>query len=171
MSTVNVRRAALTDVPALAVLFQQEAECQQSLAESFTLEPRADWPCYVTDRLHRRNGAILVAEIDRMPVGFADIRLIQRGHVPAQRRFPLFRKAPEPVVRSRLAGCIDDLYVEPRLRRQGIATQLVEGAFRWFAERDVRQVEGAIWTGNALSQEFFRNLGFRVSRILMTRDI
>jgi ribosomal protein S18 acetylase RimI-like enzyme len=184
---VSVRPAVLQGTPALAALFRREAEYQRTITKDFELEPGADWSAYVAMKIQRPNGTVLIAECknatsELVPIGFIDIRIVQRHGAQTGQRSKsatnwrcLLRKTPvrasNPVVRPRSTGFIDDIFVEPDFRRQGVATQLLQGALKWFVQQGVSQVEAAIWSSNQASQDFFCKFGFAPARILMQKDI
>src|SRR5687768_18602563 len=59
------------------------------------------------------------------------------------------------------AGFISDLALDPRARRQGAATKLVEAAVAWFRERKLARV--MLWTStkNDPARQLFERAGFR----------
>ena len=172
---MRIRSATISDLPSLIELFRAELECQESLAQWFRLTARPDWGAYVSARLNRTDGAVLVAEEDGALLGFVDIRILQRAagsKRSALRALIRFRKKPAPpLIEPMASGFLEDIYVDPKQRRRGIAKELVEHAFEWFRARKIQHVEAAIWARNEASLSLARGLGFQTARIHVRRDV
>ena len=69
------------------------------------------------------------------------------------------------------AGFISDLALDPRARRQGAGTKLVDAAIAWFRERKLARV--MLWTStqNDPARQLFERAGFRSTMTEMTRDL
>jgi GNAT superfamily N-acetyltransferase len=68
------------------------------------------------------------------------------------------------------AGFVHDVVVDESVRRQGIATRLVEEAAAWLEAHGAPRV--MLWTAerNPSAQRLFERLGFRRTMIEMTRE-
>ena len=62
---------------------------------------------------------------------------------------------------------VEDLFVDPACRRQGIATALVERAKALGAERDCARLELNVWAFNEPAIAFYRRCGLTVQRQVM----
>jgi len=69
------------------------------------------------------------------------------------------------------AGFVHDVVVDESVRRQGVATRLVESACRWLSEHGAPRV--LLWSAapNAAAQALFERMGFRRTMIEMTREL
>jgi GNAT superfamily N-acetyltransferase len=69
------------------------------------------------------------------------------------------------------AGFIHDVVVEPRGRRLGVATALLEAAIVWCRVRGMPRV--VLWAADANSdaQRLFSHMGFRRTMVEMTREL
>ena len=115
-----IRPATPKDLPQLADLVRREA----------------DWVRTVSAKLRRSDTQILVAEQDDHLVGFINVRVVQRGQRATDgwlkrmvRR--LLRPSgaePDSILQPMRFGFIEDVYVAPALRNQGIATALFRKA-------------------------------------------
>jgi ribosomal protein S18 acetylase RimI-like enzyme len=67
-------------------------------------------------------------------------------------------------------GFIHDVYVDEKVRRQGIGEGLVRAAIEWVHSRRMAQV--VLWSksGNDSAQRMFLKLGFRGTMVEMTLD-
>ncbi|MCP5150050.1 MAG: GNAT family N-acetyltransferase [Ectothiorhodospiraceae bacterium] len=95
------------------------------------------------------DGAILVAEVDRVVVGFvaAFVQAEDEGDAhlePSARRW----------------GWIGDLYVEPRMRRRGIAAALLDAAERHFAAHGLTRVKLAFVARNVAARDVYVRRGY-----------
>jgi ribosomal protein S18 acetylase RimI-like enzyme len=66
-----------------------------------------------------------------------------------------------PVILPYRDGLIDNAYVRPARRRQGIGTHLCRMLFAWFAEQDVHEVRIHYQVSNREALRFWERLGFR----------
>jgi len=68
------------------------------------------------------------------------------------------------------AGFIHDVVVDPRARRAGVATRLMERASGWLEGRGAPRV--MLWTAdkNTEARQLFERLGFRSTMVEMTRE-
>ena len=65
-----------------------------------------------------------------------------------------------PILEETERAEITDLGVRPALRRQGIATRLVEAAHAWVRDRGVSRIEIQVAHANREGQAFWRAHGF-----------
>ena len=110
---------------------------------------------YLVSQLDDKDSVIFVAELDGKVVGYCYC-VIE----------PLSWKELRDV-----AGFISDLALDPRARRLGAGTQLVDAAIGWFRERKLARA--MLWTSthNDPAQQLFRRAGFRPTMIEMTLDL
>ena len=176
---VEIRQATQKDLPQLARLVRREFEYQVTIDPCFQLNPEADWKEYVSARLRRSNAEILVAEKDGALVGYIDVRVIQHGlNGTGGRLKAALRKVVRPlrkgtgsIVQPRRFGFTEDIYVDPSVRGQLVATKLKESSFRWFKKRNVGEIEGLIAIGNEASRNLNRKLGFETVRVLVRKRL
>ncbi|MFI5371478.1 MAG: GNAT family N-acetyltransferase [Candidatus Eisenbacteria bacterium] len=67
-------------------------------------------------------------------------------------------------------GYIHDLYVDERVRRQGVGRELLRAAIAWIHSRGMTQVVLSSKSGNDSAQRLFAGFGFRRTMIEMTLD-
>jgi ribosomal protein S18 acetylase RimI-like enzyme len=66
-----------------------------------------------------------------------------------------------PVILPRRDGLVDNAYVHPRWRGQGIGTRLCRMMLDWFAEQDVEEVRIHYQVSNQEALRFWERFGFR----------
>ena len=125
--TIVIRIAPRQDLPQLGDLVRQEVEYQQTLACSFELIPQVDWAGYIPSRLEHAGTEFLGAEEDNELIGYIQVRLTQ---VEPRSLMDRLRAAVCRILRRRQrqagrVGIIEDIYVVPSKRQQGVATKLL----------------------------------------------
>jgi ribosomal protein S18 acetylase RimI-like enzyme len=110
---------------------------------------------FLGTQLHEAEVVILVAEREGVVVGYAYAALEPHN-------WKELREA---------AGFVHDVVVDESVRRQGVATRLVESACRWLGEHGAPRV--LLWSAapNAAAQALFERMGFRRTMIEMTREL
>lgn len=137
MANVQVRRATEADVDAIAPLFDRyrqfyEQPANPALAHEF-----------IQARLTRAESVILVAEGDGQVVGFTQL-------------FPSFSS-----VRAARAWILNDLYVLPVARRQGVARALLHAAAEHGRQTGAARLELETDHDNRSAQALYRHLGWQ----------
>lgn len=89
----------------------------------------------------------------------ADVLVFDVGGIPEGLCIVRIDRAP-PILEETERAEITDLGVRPALRRQGIATRLVEEAEIWVRDRGVSRLEIQVAHGNVEGQAFWRARGF-----------
>jgi GNAT superfamily N-acetyltransferase len=138
-----------------------------------------DWTGYVAARLRRSNAGILVAEDDGDLVGYIDIRVVRPGASSTRGRLKAvlrtladsFGRECPSIISPRQRGVIDDIYVVPALRCQGVGTGLLQASLQWFEQQDVSDIEAAIAVGNGASQNYFGKAGFEPVAVLVRKAL
>ncbi len=64
-------------------------------------------------------------------------------------------------------GYVGGLYVSPKIRKQGVATGIVDSLLRWLKEKDITIVETYVDTRNAASLKVLEKSGFAKWQHLM----
>jgi ribosomal protein S18 acetylase RimI-like enzyme len=136
---VAVREAGPGDVEAVAPLFDAyrqfyEREADLELARTF-----------IAERLGRRESVIYLAERDGVPVGFVQL-------------YPLFSST---AARPRRLWLLNDLYVAPEARGDGVGRALMARARRLGEETGAVGLELATAVTNAVAQRLYESLGYQ----------
>jgi ribosomal protein S18 acetylase RimI-like enzyme len=120
------------------------------------IEPVADgYRRWLGKEIARRGAVILVAEEDDDIVGYA------YGTLEARNWTDLLDAA----------GKLHDLYVNPPVRRRGIARRLTEAMLIELKALGAPRVVLMAAAGNRTAQVFFEALGFRRTMVEMTREL
>lgn len=108
----------------------------------------------VESLLRTAGSTVLIAERDGVPVGYAS------GHVEDDPRRVLSRK-----------GVVEDWYVEPDARGEGIGRALLEALLDAFRAAGCQLVESMTWATNEGARAAHRAFGFREVQVRMRRKL
>lgn len=178
---ITIRPATPSDIPALARLAREQAECQARLDAGLQIDPNADWNAYVAARLRRSNAAILVADGNGELLGYMDIRIRLQGLDPERSRLKAslrhflnrLRKTQPSVLGYRRYGFIEDIYVTPRLHKTGagVFKRLFQHGMEWCGQRGAGEVEGVITASNGTVLDLAQKLGFQCVRVSVRKQL
>ncbi|WP_028566996.1 GNAT family N-acetyltransferase [Salisaeta longa] len=141
----DVRRAATDDLARLEALWlalQREQAAQDerlTLSEDAAERWRNDAPYWLSDETQR----LFVAEDEGTVVGFVSAR----------------RTGPPPIYAAVDEVFIDELYVVPAVRSQGIGRQLVAAVTHWATHQGVARVRLQVLQANGAGQAFWKAQG------------
>lgn len=135
---MNVRRATVEDVDAIAPLFDlyrtfYEQPSDLALAHRF-----------INERMQQGESVIFLAEVDGKAVGFTQL-------------FPSFSS-----VGATRIWILNDLYVDAAARRQGVAQALLQAASEFARADGARRLELETDHSNDSAQALYRRLGWEL---------
>lgn len=154
---VILRQARPADGPAVLALWlallddQSELEPIFGPAEDAAERWRNDYP----DWLHDDTWRIVVAERDEGLIGFVTAR----------------RWAPVPVYRIAEEVYINELYVQPGWRGQGIGRRLVAAVREWAAALGAERIRVGVLAANHAGRGFWEHLGAQPLAVTMVLDV
>lgn len=177
---MTYREARSKDVAELAEMLHAEAAHEQEKGGHFRLSSTADWEGHVRRRMSRANEMIVVAEEDGHLAGFVNLRIIELGRQAGARgnggwfekiRRKLRRGSAQlsPLIEPMRNGFVDDIYVVPAFRKQGVAQRLLQEGIDWLKRRRVESIEASILVRNEASLNLFRKAGFEAARFIVWR--
>ena len=70
-----------------------------------------------------------------------------------------------------LRGVMDNLYVEEKYRRKGIAKKLIEELIKWFKEKNVDVMTVHVYSSNLKAIVLYKKFGFKEYTINMNRKL
>jgi ribosomal protein S18 acetylase RimI-like enzyme len=135
--SVVVRRADLTDVDAIAPLFDAY---RRFYGQPGDLERARAW---IAERLQRDEAVILLATLDDRPCGFTQL-------------YPMFSS-----VRTARLRVLNDLYVDEKARRHGVARALLDGAVAFARAEGAAGLMLETGRDNAAARALYRAAGWR----------
>ena len=156
-SSVTIRPATAGDVPALGRMAAQLVRMHHALDPQrfFIVEPIEEGYGRWLGREAGRDGAlVLVAEQEGEVVGYAYATMEGRDWMA-------LRDA---------CGALQDIWVEQKARRGGVARALLEAVVAGLGERGAPRVVLSTAARNEGAQRFFDSMGFRRTMIEMTRE-
>ncbi|WP_103021583.1 GNAT family N-acetyltransferase [Salinibacter altiplanensis] len=137
----HVRRAQTHHQAAVGDLWAQLLEEQEELEDRFGVAEDArdrwdnDFPQWLDDETYR----VYVAEVDGDIAGFATAH----------------RWGPPPIYAERSEVFLDELYVRPNDRRQGLGTQLVEAVRDWTDRIGAQRIRLNVLAANEDARAFW----------------
>ena len=141
MSHPDVRRAQPADQEIVGDLWARLLDAQDELDARFGVADDArdrwdnDFPAWLDDETYR----VYVAETDGEIVGFATAH----------------RWGPPPIYAESSEVYVDELYVHPKARREGLGTQLVDAIRDWTDRIGARRVRLSVLAANEDARAFW----------------
>ncbi len=133
---MKIRRAESGDLEAVALLFDGYRQFYR-----FPAEPERARR-FIGERLARGDSVIFLAETEGVPLGFTQLYPIHSSLATAR------------------VWVLNDLYVAPAGRRQGVATALLERARRHAEDTGAACLELTTEQSNASAQALYERLGW-----------
>jgi len=145
MSDVLIRPAQSSDLPVVIALWRQLQDINASFDARLALnEGAADWFIgYLGDQIDNPNMAVLVAEREKIIVGYTFGQIMRR-----------------PTLASGDCGYVADVCVREGWRGRGIGRQLYERLRAWFLANGITAIEVQVVRANPASQAFWRKMGY-----------
>ena len=142
---VLIRPAQPPDLPAVIALWRQLQDINASFDARLALnEGAADWFIgYLGDQLDNQNMSVLVAEQEKIIVGYTFGQIMRR-----------------PTLASGDCGYVADVCVRDGWRGRGIGRQLYERLRAWFLANGITAIEVQVVRANPASQAFWRKMGY-----------
>lgn len=150
---VTIEPAETGEVDTIAELWVALASGQREYGSHLLTEPNR---MIVRESIvrHAVSDSVLVARADDELVGFI-MFTVQSGTYE------------QDVTR----GVIENLYVVPERRREGIGSDLVEAAHESLAVREIDAIGLEVMAGNEEAREFYRHLGYKSHRVELERPV
>ncbi|WJG20302.1 GNAT family N-acetyltransferase [Vibrio furnissii] len=146
MSSVSLQAAQITDLEILnQLMFDLHDEHHRACPEYFKTAEEVEQEKSIARYIENPDCLVLVAKVDTQIVGFIT------GY---------FSELVSSVSKPVPMGSIDELYVMPQYRQQGIARQLFSRLEQTFVEYGVAEVFVEVWDFNKEAQLFYQDVGF-----------
>lgn len=153
----KVRRATLADAPALARLGAALDAIHTDAHPHIFQGGQARDLAEVKARLARDDAAIFIARHRGRSAGFI--------------RAEIKETAAGPIFKERRWLVIDELFVAPEARRQGLAGALFEAAVGWGRAQGLEEVEVHVYEFNAEARALYGHLGFETRSRKLSRRL
>ncbi|MBI4193169.1 MAG: GNAT family N-acetyltransferase [Candidatus Colwellbacteria bacterium] len=154
---VLVRRAELSDVPALITMSEELFHYHKAFHEEYyalSKVARDYWRGKSQYYLSGRSGVVFVAERGGQIIGYI---------VGAIEKRP-------PVYLMEHVGRIGPIFVASRHRGRGVAKHLIRAALDWFRNKPVSHIEANMDARNAPGIKLFTRAGFRVHQTKFLKE-
>src|SRR5918997_4206743 len=143
----EIRRGRRDDAPAAAGLWMESAREHAGYDAVYETSADAEKTMrqFLADLASSRHSFLFVATEDEVVVAFISGEL----------------REGSPTFRSRTWASIDDVFVAPDHRDNGIGHALIENVTAWARERGAQGVSLQVAAGNDRARKFYGELGFR----------
>ena len=150
MSLPTIRRATLSDFPALLALYREVDSLHASgMPHVFREAEPSRSDNYFDGLLADANTAVLVAEKEGGVLGVLTVSL---------------RPAPDiPMFVPRLVAHVSEVVVHAASRRAGVGRALMQAAHEWAREAGAAEVRLTVWEFNQDALRFYEALGYRTA--------
>lgn len=146
MSSVSLQAAQIADLEILnQLMFDLHDEHHRACPEYFKTAEEVEQEKSIARYIENPDCLVLVAKVDTQIVGFIT------GY---------FSELVSSVSKPVPMGSIDELYVMPQYRQQGIARLLFSRLEQTFVEYGVAEVFVEVWDFNKEAQLFYQDVGF-----------
>lgn len=150
MESVNVRKMTFADYSTFAKFYTDlHGIHHEALPEIFKKEVSLPPPDVFNKDLNDPKHVLLLAEYKNEPAGFCIMVLKE---IPPDSEYPL---VPHIIVH------IDDIYIAPKFRRNGIATLLYRTAERYGKKLGADKMQLQVWSFNDAATALYRKLGMQ----------
>jgi len=147
MESVTIRKAETSERGAIIKMhlaLQKHLENSNSSIWRHTEEKRRVLKQQYAEQLVDENSLVLIAAVEAHVVGFLLATVSSRTeYVPS------------------IVGTLSSVYVRRNYRRQGIGSQLIKEACRFFSLKQAEQIYVRYVLGNSEGEGFWKQLGFR----------
>jgi len=123
---------------------------------------------YDSHVLGERNRSVVADELSRHAVTDRLVIATEDGHPVGFVMFTLDRGSYEMDVTQ---GVIENLYVEPEVRNEGIGSELLETAERQLDKRGAETVVLEAMAGNMAARRFYRRHGYDSHRVQLEKSL
>ena len=162
---MKIKRATKRDIQhllSLALEFTEDhdnivLDKNKNLAEIIQKKDNIDHiiETYMSDCLHKRNDLILLAEIDKKPIGY--IHAVIRNEIA--------------IYKIKKLGHIAELFVKREFRKSGIAGKLLNETLKWFKIKNAGYAMINVYSENGKAHNIYKNWGFFDCRMEMRKRI
>lgn len=147
MEEIQIRRATPEDLEAVLDLWQEMMDYHAGLDQRFqqVADSRDHFRMTLREWMADDTQRVLVAVDDGEIVGYIIGRIAENP----------------PIFELRFLGHVSDICVAPEWRRQGIGRKLFAAVLNWFRRQGLPVVQLNVAAANAVSQAFWREMGFQ----------
>lgn len=145
---MNIYQATLRNSQAVKKLFQ---EYRKFYKHSAAIQSQSD--AFIQERLSDPGSVVFIAEIDGNPVGIAH----------------MYHRLSSVSVRPVLT--LNDLFVDPNYRKNGVATALISTCREYAVKHNIRSINLETAKDNFKAKKIYETLGFKLENAYDTYDL
>lgn len=146
--SLNIRSAVVAEYERLSVLWKGVEYLHHQAFPHIFREPDEVWPirAAVESLIVGPDSTILIAETNNEIAGFVTLQVhqVKQTSRMRERRFVI----------------IENMSVDPLLRRRGIGRALLRAAEDWAAQRGIADLQLFVWEFNDAAMRFYESEGF-----------
>lgn len=144
---IIIRKAKIKDLSQVVKLYIEYMHYHEKLDPALEIKnnPQRDALEYLRKHIYSPKKLLLVAEDKDKVVGFL-----------AAYAFEML-----PIYKNKYGGFISDVFVDSKIRRQGISGNLLEESFKWFRGKKINRVELGMLANNDLAIKTWKAHGFK----------
>jgi len=144
---VNIREAAMEDVPAIIEIWKELMDFHKELDAIFSRSATGHegFAEFVTSNMEKEDSCVLVAADGEHIVGYC-----QAG----------ISNYPPVLIKEKYVE-IFDMAVTEKYQRQGIGRMIIDALSRWYSDKEVDRIELKYLTTNKSAEEFWTKMGFK----------
>jgi GNAT superfamily N-acetyltransferase len=124
-------------------LFKHDYHYDETLNLNWTFNK--DGRSYFSKRLSSRNSFLVIAEIDRVPIGYLCGRIIRA----------------EKYKKKTINAEVENMYIRIEYRNQGVGTLLMESFFNWCKVKGIKRIFARSYSKNKSAEKFYRKCNFQ----------
>lgn len=145
-TTTTLRPAKLKDLPRLAELGVALLKYHQKFDPYFApaADARTIYLKYFRTCIYSRKNLLLVAESENKIIAYSLAKLDTRPRV----------------FKIRKIGHLNDMFIEPQFRRQGLAKKFLQESYKWFKEHKITNVHLSYHSKNQPGRQAWEKHGY-----------
>ncbi|MFW6270486.1 MAG: N-acetyltransferase family protein [Bacillota bacterium] len=155
----KIRKSNKQDYEDLCELYRQsDLMHHQALSEMFEkpLSPPRDKE-YLFTFMEDKDSSIFVAEYKEKVIGLIAFKLLHSKDIP--------------ILKKRTYLKINEIVVDEQYRGNGIGKTLMKEAHNWAIDKGINEIELNVFKFNQNAIEFYRDLGYEVRNLTMTKKL
>ena len=144
---VDIREAAMEDVPAIIEIWKELMDFHKELDAIFSRSATGHerFAEFLTSNMEKEGSCVLVAADCEHIVGYCQACI---------------SNYPPVLIKEKYVE-IFDMAVTKKYQRQGIGRMIIDALRRWYADKDVDRIELKYLTANKSAEEFWTKMGFK----------
>ncbi|MDO8571585.1 MAG: GNAT family N-acetyltransferase [bacterium] len=157
ISTIAIRRAKVSDIDSVVSLAMElmKMHAKQDPLFEMKIGVRPVYKKYFIEGLRSSKKILLIARDREIVVGYILAVYSER----------------KPIFKIKNIGVVNEIYILPEYRKQGIARKLLEEIDNWFKKKNLHHSQLFVHGSNISAQKTWKALGFKSYMSAMHRSL